>query len=64
MLDQRTWERGKDLVPEPVLRRIKAGEYSFRVEPADAARFRENYSRRFWEASAANDGKYDLDPAT
>jgi hypothetical protein len=63
-LDSSSWERGKDLVPEPVLRRIKAGEYHFRVVPADPARFRENYSRAFWDASAANAGKYDLDPAT
>jgi hypothetical protein len=64
ILDQNSWERGKDLLPEPVLRRVKAGEYWFRVVPADPDRFRDNYSRPFWDASAANDGKYDLDPAT
>jgi len=63
-LEANTWERGKDLVPEPVLRRVKAGEYWFRVVPADPARFHDNYSRPFWDATAANDGKYDLDPNT
>jgi hypothetical protein len=63
-LDQTSWERGKDLLPEPVLKRVRAGEYWFRVVPAEPARFRENYSRPFWEASTANAGKYDLDPAT
>src|SRR5919201_5365851 len=61
VLDESNWERGKDLLPEPVLRRVKAGEYWFRVVPADAGRFRENYSRPFWDATAANEGKYDLD---
>jgi Protein of unknown function (DUF1329) len=63
-LDATTWERGKDLVPEPVLRRVKAGEYRFPVVPADPARFRDNYSRAFWDASAKNAGKYDLEPKT
>src|SRR5690349_7462634 len=63
-LDAGSWERGKDLLPEPVLRRVKAGEYWFRVVPADDARFHDNYSRPFWEAAEANDGKYDLDTAT
>ena len=63
-LDAGSWERGKDLLPEPVLRRVKAGEYWFRVVPADPARFHDNYSRPFWDATAANDGKYDLDPNT
>ena len=57
-LDASTWDRGKDLVPEPVLRRVRAGEYWFRVVPADPARFHDNYSRPFWEASEANAGKY------
>src|SRR5437762_4000651 len=63
-LDASSWERGKDLLPEPVLRRVKSGEYWFRVVPADAARFHDNYSRPFWEAAAANEDKYDLDSAT
>src|SRR5262249_5446639 len=63
-LDAKSWERGKDLVPEPVLKRVKSGEYAFKVVPADPARFHDNYSRPFWEASKANAGKYDLDPPT
>jgi hypothetical protein len=64
VLDSTTWERGKDLLPEAVLRRVRAGEYRFPVVPADDARFRDNYSQPFWTASAENDGKYDLDPKT
>jgi hypothetical protein len=64
VLDASTADRGKDLLPEPVLKRVRAGEYRFNVVPADATRFRENYSKPFWEASAANAGKYDLDPKT
>jgi hypothetical protein len=64
VLDATTWERGKDLVPEPVLKRVRAGEYWFRVVPAEPGRFRENYSRPFWEAAAANEGRYDLDADT
>jgi hypothetical protein len=63
-LEASTWERGRDLLPEPVLKRVRAGEYRFPVVPADPARFHDNYSRPFWEASAANEGKYDLDDAT
>jgi len=64
VLEAATAERGKELVPPPVLRRIKAGEYRFKVVPAEAARFHDNYSRPFWEASAANRDKYDLDSHT
>jgi hypothetical protein len=63
-LEAATWERGRDLVPEPVLKRVRSGEYRFPVVPADAARFHDNYSRPFWEASAANEGAYDLDDST
>ena len=63
-LDASTAEKARDLVPEPVLKRVRAGEYRFPVVPADPAKFRANYSVPFWEASAANDGKYDLDGAT
>jgi hypothetical protein len=64
VLDAGSWERGQALLPAPVLKRVRAGEYRFSVVPADPARLRENYSRAFWEASAANAGRYDLDPAT
>src|SRR2546430_12324181 len=63
-LDASSWERGKDLVPEPVLRRVKSGEYWFRVVPADAARCHDNYGRPSGEAAAANEDKYDLDSGT
>jgi len=64
ILDATSWERGKNLLPEPVLKRVQAGEYRFPVVPADPARFHDNYSNPFWAASAANEGKYDLDPAS
>ena len=40
-----------------MLRRVRAGEYWFRVVPADPARFHDNYSRPFWDATAANDAR-------
>src|SRR5262245_31058816 len=64
VLDASTADRGKDLLPEPILKRVRAGDYRFKVVPADPARFHDNYSKPFWEASAANAGKYDLDPKT
>ncbi|MCX8073197.1 MAG: DUF1329 domain-containing protein [Candidatus Binatia bacterium] len=64
ILDQNNWQRGKDLLPEVILNRVKNGEYWFKVVPVDPEKFKQNYSKRFWEASEANDGKYDLDPAT
>jgi len=64
VLDASTVERGKTLLPEAVLKRVQSGEYSFKVVPADPARFHDNYSRPFWDASAANEGKYDLDAAS
>ena len=47
-----------------ILRRVREGDYQFRIVPVDPDRFRGNYSDAFWEASAANAGKYDLDPET
>jgi hypothetical protein len=64
VLEAGNWERGKDLLPEPVLRRVRAGEYWFRIVPADPERYRRNYAESFWTASAANAGVYDLDPET
>jgi hypothetical protein len=64
VLEARNWEKGKDLLPEPVLRRVERGEYWFPVTPVDPERFRRNYSTTFWQASEANAGKYDLDPET
>jgi hypothetical protein len=64
VLDASTAERGQGLLPEPVLKRVRAGEYRYRVVPADAERFRQNYSEVFWAASTANGGRYDLDPGS
>ncbi|GIW40871.1 MAG: hypothetical protein KatS3mg076_1448 [Candidatus Binatia bacterium] len=62
LLDQNNWEIAEGLLPPPVLERVKKGDYWFRVHEVDPARFRRNYSERFWQASEANDGKYDLAP--
>jgi Protein of unknown function (DUF1329) len=61
-LDANDWQQAKDLLPAPVLERIKKGDYTFKVVPVDPAKFRANYSAPFWQASAANAGKYDLAP--
>jgi len=63
-LDSNSWQLGKDLLPEVVLARVKKGDYTYRVVPIDPERFKQNYSPKFWEASAANAGKYDIDPET
>ncbi len=60
-LNKDNWQKAEGLLPEPVLKRIKAGDYSFKVVPLDAQKFRENYSTSYWSASEANEGKYDLD---
>lgn len=54
----------KALLPSSVYQRVRAGEYVLNVVPVDAQRFRANYTDRFWQASAANRGKFGLDPAT
>jgi hypothetical protein len=63
-LDANNWQEGKDLLPEPVLKRLQKGEYWFKVVPVDPKRFRQNYSKAFWDATDGNGGKYDLDPKT
>lgn len=62
VLSANNWQEGTGLLPEPILKRVQQGDYSFNVVPVDPARFRANYSTRFWEASQANEGKYDLAP--
>jgi len=57
-------DRYRALLPEPVFQRVKSGEYHFRVVPVDERQFRANYTDRFWKASAANAGKYDIDAET
>ena len=61
VLDANNWQEGKDLLPEPVLKRLKDGQYWFKVVPVDPAKFKENYSKKFWDLTEANEGKYDLD---
>jgi hypothetical protein len=64
VLDSSNWHEAEKLLPEPVVKRIRDGDYWFKVVPVDPGRFRQNYSTTFWEASAANEGKYDLDQKT
>ena len=64
ILDSNNWQQAQGLLPEPVLERVKKGDYWFRVQPIDPDRFKHNYSDAFWAASEANAGKYDLDPET
>jgi hypothetical protein len=64
VLDSNNWQLAKDMLPEVVLNRVKSGEYHFNVVPVDPDKFRSLYSKKFWEASEANAGKYDLDPKT
>ncbi len=64
VLDSNNWQMGEKLLPEVVLNRVKKGEYHYKVVEVDPEKFKQNYSKRFWEASEANAGKYDLDPAT
>lgn len=61
-LGQNNWQDGEGLLPPQVLERIRNGDYSYRIVPVDPAKFRANYSRRFWEASEANAGKYEIAP--
>jgi len=63
-LDSNNWQEGKNLLPEVVLNRVKNGEYHYKVMEVDPEKFKQNYSKKFWDASEANAGKYDLDPAT
>ena len=62
VLDANNWQEGKDLLPEPVVKRLKDGQYWFKVVPVDPKKFKENYSKKFWDATAANAGKYDVEP--
>jgi hypothetical protein len=64
ILDSNNWQLGKDLLPEVILNRVKNGEYWYRVVPVDPEKLKQNYSKKFWEASEANAGKYDIDVDT
>lgn len=52
------------LLPESVYARVAAGQYALPLVAVDPARFRANYSDRFWRASRANRGRYGIDPDT
>ena len=63
-LDANNYQLAKDLLPEVVLNRVKNSEYIYNVVPVDPEKFKELYSKKFWEASEANAGKFDVDQAT
>lgn len=58
------WREAADLLPDPVLQRVRAGDYEFVVAVVDDDRFRQNYPQRYWAASEANEGLYDVDRDT
>lgn len=64
VLDSNNWQQAQGLLPDVVLNRVKSGEYWFKVQPVDPDKFKQNYSKKFWDASEGNAGKYDVDPAT
>jgi len=63
-LDANNYQLAKDLLPEVVLNRVKSSEYIYNVVPVDPEKFKELYSKKFWAASEANAGKFDVDQAT
>jgi hypothetical protein len=63
-LDKSNWQKAEGMLPESVLKRLKAGEYTFKVVPLDNERFKQNLGSNYWAASESNAGKYDLDPET
>lgn len=62
ILSSNNWKRGEGLLPDPVLERVKKGDYRLPVAEVDPERFRRNYSTAFWEASRRNAGRYTLAP--
>ena len=64
ILDSGNWQSAQDLLPEPVLRRVRSGDYWYEVEPIDGETFRANYPARFWKQSRDNAGRYNIDPTT
>jgi hypothetical protein len=64
ILDSNNWQEGQNLLPPVVLERVKKGEYWYKIVPVDPDEFKRNYSQKFWDASEANAGKYDVDPTT
>jgi len=64
ILDSNNWQQARGLLPEVVLDRVKSGDYWFTVQSVDPERFKQNYSKPFWEASENNAGKYDVEEDT
>ena len=42
VLDASNWQKAEKLLPEPVLKRVKSGDYQMKVVPVDSAKFKEN----------------------
>ncbi len=63
-LDSSNWQKAEGLLPEPVLRRLKAGDYSYRVADVAGEKFRALYPEAFWAKSRSNQGIYRIDPKT
>jgi hypothetical protein len=59
-INQSNVARYRELLPSSISHRVELGQYQLKVVPVDAKRFRANYSERFWQASAANAGKYGI----
>jgi hypothetical protein len=64
ILDSNNWQEAEKLLPPPALKRVRDGDYWFKVVPLDPEKFRQNYSAAFWSGAAANAGKFDLDPTS
>jgi hypothetical protein len=64
VVDAANLDTYRALLPSSVAARVGNGQYTLRVADVDAARFRANYTDRFWSASAANRGKFGIDAAT
>jgi len=64
VLDAANWKIGAALLPEPVLRRVRSGDYWYRVDQIDGDEFRENYPKSFWSDARANEGRFAVDDST
>ena len=62
ILDANNWQEGKELLPDPVLKRLQNGEYWFKVVAVEPERFKKNFAQKFWDGTKANAGKYDVEP--
>ena len=63
VLDANNWQEGKDLLPEPVVKRLKDGRVLVQGRPGRSGEVQAtNYAKKFWDATEANEGKYDLEP--